>query len=87
MNLNYKNVIQTRRKIHSNLENPKFHREIAKKLCQFSEEVERDNYTQAIAEKYHMSINGAKYRIHKFFELCHTDSKSDFLELVKKYIG
>ena len=47
-----------------------------------------DGMTYAdIAEKYHMSINGAKYRIHKFFELCHTDSKSDFLELVKKYIG
>lgn len=30
----------------------KFYNEIAKKLCQFSEEVERDNYIQAIAEKY-----------------------------------
>ena len=47
-----------------------------------------DGMTYAdIAEKYHMSINGAKYRIHKFFELCHIDSKTDFLELVKKYIG
>lgn len=47
-----------------------------------------DGMTYAdIAEKFHMSINGAKYRIHKFFELCHTDSKTDFLELVKKYIG
>lgn len=47
-----------------------------------------DGMTYAdITEKYHMSINGAKYRIHKFFELCHTDSKTDFLELVKNYIG
>lgn len=30
----------------------KFHREIAKKLCGFSEELERENYLQAVAEKY-----------------------------------
>ena len=30
----------------------KFYREIAKKLCGFSEEVERENYLQAVAEKY-----------------------------------
>ena len=29
-----------------------FHREIARKLCGFEEEVERDNYLQAVAEKY-----------------------------------
>ncbi len=29
-----------------------FYREIAKKLCGFSEEVERENYLQAIADKY-----------------------------------
>lgn len=29
-----------------------FHREIAKKLCEFEEEVERDNYLEAVAEKY-----------------------------------
>lgn len=29
-----------------------FYREIAKKLCGFSEEVERDNYIQAVADKY-----------------------------------
>ena len=33
-------------------ERTKFHREIAKKLCEFEEEVERENYTQAIAEEY-----------------------------------
>ncbi|MBD5552023.1 MAG: DNA primase [Lachnospiraceae bacterium] len=32
----------------------KFHREIAKKLCNFSEEAERANYMEAIAEKYHI---------------------------------
>lgn len=30
----------------------RFHREIAKRLCGFSEEVERDNYIQAVADKY-----------------------------------
>lgn len=30
----------------------RFYREVAKKLCNFSEEVERENYIQAIAEKY-----------------------------------
>ncbi len=30
----------------------KFHREIAKKLCEFTEEVERENYLQAVADKY-----------------------------------
>ena len=43
-----------------------------------------DGMTYAdIAEKYHMSINGAKYRLHKLFELCHANSKADFVELVK----
>ncbi len=32
----------------------KFHREIARKLCGFSEEAERANYVEAIAERYHI---------------------------------
>lgn len=32
----------------------RFHREIARKLCDFEEEVERDNYIQAVSEKYHI---------------------------------
>ena len=38
-------------------EKTKFHREIAKKLCQFKEEVERENYLQAIADKYHINFD------------------------------
>lgn len=38
----------------------RFHREIAKKLCQFSEDVERDNYLQAIAEKYLIGIENLR---------------------------
>lgn len=38
----------------------KFHREIARKLCEFREEVERDNYLQAIAEKYFIGIENLR---------------------------
>ena len=44
----------------------RFHREIAKKLCQFSEEVERDNYTQAVAEKYHIGYENLRKLIHSY---------------------
>lgn len=38
----------------------KFHREIAKKLCEFTEDVERDNYLQSIAEKYMIGIDNMR---------------------------
>lgn len=38
----------------------KFHREIARKLCEFSEDVERDNYLQAVAEKYFIGIENLR---------------------------
>lgn len=38
----------------------RFHREIAKKLCEFSEDVERENYLQAIAEKYFIGIENLR---------------------------
>lgn len=38
----------------------RFYREIAKKLCGFSEEVERDNYIQAVAEKYQIGVQNLK---------------------------
>ncbi len=34
----------------------KFHREIAKKLCAFPEEVERENYIEAVADKYRIGF-------------------------------
>ncbi len=37
-----------------------FHREIAKKLCTFEEEVERENYIQAVAEKYHLGCDNLR---------------------------
>lgn len=41
-------------------EKTKFHREIAKKLCEFSEDVERDNYLQAVADKYLIGIENLR---------------------------
>jgi len=38
----------------------KFHKEIAKKLCNFSEEVERENYVEAVAEKYHIGFENLR---------------------------
>ncbi len=38
----------------------KFHREIARKLCEFREDVERENYLQAIAEKYFIGIENLR---------------------------
>lgn len=38
----------------------KFYNEIAKKLCGFSEEVERENYTEAVAEKYNIRMESLK---------------------------
>ncbi len=38
----------------------RFHRAIAKKLCEFTEEVERENYIEAIAEKYHIGFDSLR---------------------------
>ncbi len=38
----------------------RFHREIAKKLCGFSEEVERENYIEAVAGKYHIGFENLR---------------------------
>ncbi|RKI91139.1 DNA primase [Parablautia intestinalis] len=47
-----------------NLKDPesktRFHREIAQKLCGFSEEVERENYIEAVAEKYHIGFDNLR---------------------------
>ena len=38
----------------------RFHREIARKLCGFSEEVERENYIEAVADKYHIGFENLR---------------------------
>ncbi len=38
----------------------KFHREIARKLCEFTEDVERENYLQAVADKYHIGFENLR---------------------------
>ena len=37
-----------------------FYREIAKKLCGFEEEVERENYVESVAEKYHIGYENLR---------------------------
>ncbi len=37
-----------------------FHREIAKKLCGFEEEVERENYIESVAERYHIGYENLR---------------------------
>ena len=37
-----------------------FHREIARKLCTFSEEVERENYIEAVAQKFHIGFENLR---------------------------
>ncbi|MCM1159639.1 MAG: DNA primase [Roseburia sp.] len=38
----------------------RFHNEIAKRLCGFSEEVERENYIEAVAERYHIGFENLR---------------------------
>lgn len=38
----------------------KFHMEIAKKLCAFAEDVKRDNYIEAVAEKYNIGVESLR---------------------------
>ncbi len=37
-----------------------FHNQIARKLCDFSEDVERENYIEAVAEKYHIGFDNLR---------------------------
>lgn len=38
----------------------RFHQELARRLCGFSEEVERENYIEAVAEKYHIGFENLR---------------------------
>jgi len=44
----------------------RFHREIARKLCDFQEDVERENYLQAIAEKYHIGFENLRKLVNTY---------------------
>lgn len=47
-------------------EKTRFHREIAKKLCGFSEAVERENYLQAAADKYHIGFENLRKLVNSY---------------------
>lgn len=44
----------------------KFHKEIAKKLCGFEIEVERENYIEAVAEKYNIGFENLRKLVNTF---------------------
>ena len=53
-----------------NLEDPedktKFHKEIARKLCSFEIEVERENYIQAVAGEYHIGFDNLRKLVNRY---------------------
>ena len=44
----------------------KFYREIAKKLCNFADDVERENYLEAIADKYHIGFENLRKLVNTY---------------------
>lgn len=44
----------------------KFYREIAKKLCNFTDAVERENYLEAIADKYHIGFENLRRLVNSY---------------------
>ena len=53
-----------------NLDDPedktKFHKEIARKLCSFEIEVERENYIQAVANEYHIGFDNLRKLVNRY---------------------
>ncbi len=53
-----------------NLDDPedktKFHKEIARKLCGFSIDVERENYIQAVAREYHIGYENLRKLVNQY---------------------
>ena len=53
-----------------NLDDPedktKFHKEIARKLCGFSIDVERENYIQAVAREYHIGFENLRKLVNQY---------------------
>ena len=53
-------IIEKNYKLNDPEEKTAFHREIAKKLCEFTEDVERDNYLEAVARRYQIAADNLK---------------------------
>lgn len=47
-------------------EKTRFHQEIARKLCGFPEEVERENYIEAVAQKYRIGFENLRKLVHSY---------------------
>lgn len=59
-------ILQRQYDIKDPEDKTKFHKEIAKKLCNFSVEVERDNYMEAIADKYHIGFENLRKLVNTY---------------------
>lgn len=59
-------IMSQKYKLDDPEEKTNFHKEIAKKLCDFSEEVERDNYIEAVAEKYGVGFDNLRKLVLKY---------------------
>lgn len=59
-------ILQSQFNMNDPEDKTKFHREIARKLCSFSEEVERENYLQAIAEKYFIGVDNLRKLVNSY---------------------
>ena len=53
-------VMESRHNLSDPEEKTEFYRDIAKKLCEFEEPIERENYTEAVAARYNIAIADLK---------------------------
>ena len=59
-------ILQRDYNLNDPQEKTAFHRAIAKKLCSFSEEMERTNYIEAVAEKYHIGFESLRAMVNQY---------------------
>lgn len=58
-------ILERNYDMHSPEGKTAFHREVAKKLTTFEEEIERDNYIEAVAERYHIGYEKLRELVKK----------------------
>ncbi len=58
-------VLEKEYDLHSPEGKTEFLQEAARRLCVFEEEIERNNYTEAVAQAYHTSVEGLKNLVKK----------------------
>lgn len=53
-------IMESRHDMSDPVSKTEFHRELAAKLCEFEEPLERENYIEAVAAKYNIAVNDLK---------------------------